>query len=261
MLEPLMSGEGLVSLVTLTLLEVVLGIDNVIFISILSAKLPENKQGKARSIGIILALVMRVALLFAITWIIGLKKPLFTVFDMEFSWRDLILFSGGLFLLYKSTMEIHTRLEGEEETGKVIKTQLTLASAIVQIVLLDIVFSFDSILTAIGLVDEIIIMIIAVIISLGVMLLFAKTISDFVNRHPTIKMLALSFLLMIGLLLVVEAFEVHVPKGYVYFAMAFSLFVEMLNLRMHKKRNPVKLRNPVIEPHTKVTEKIKEDNN
>lgn len=241
-IQALFSTEGIISLLTLSLLEIVLGIDNIIFISILAGKLPAEQQGKARTVGIALALLVRVALLFGITWIVSLKDPLFYVFNIGFSGRDIILFLGGLFLLAKSTTEIHHKLEGEEENNAdPTRKRMTLRSAIIQIILLDIVFSFDSILTAVGLVDEIIIMIVAVVIALGVMLIFAKSIGDFVNKHPTVKMLALSFLLMIGLLLVVEAFHVHVPKGYVYFAMAFSLLVEILNLRMNKKAKPVEL--------------------
>ncbi|QHT68027.1 TerC family protein [Rhodocytophaga rosea] len=249
-LQELLTTEAIISLLTLTLLEIVLGIDNIIFISIVSDKLPKEQQKRARSIGILLALVVRVALLFGISWIVSLKEPLFYAFKMGFSGRDIILFLGGLFLLAKSTTEIHHKLEGatgESETPKVV----SMRSAIIQIVLLDIVFSFDSILTAVGLVDSVYIMIIAVVIALGVMLAFAQAISNFVNKHPSIKMLALSFLIMIGLLLVAEAFHVHVPKGYVYFAMAFSLLVEMLNLRLDKKNNAVKLRSKYVAENEK----------
>jgi predicted tellurium resistance membrane protein TerC len=237
--EVLLSAEGLISLATLILMEVVLGIDNIVFISILCGKLPPHQQEKARKLGLLLALLMRVALLFGITWIIKLTDPVVTLSGNDISWRDMILIGGGLFLLAKSTTEIHGKIEGGEEMEGT-ASSMGFAKAIVQIVLLDIVFSFDSILTAVGLVDEIIIMIIAVVVSMIIMLAFAKYVSDFVNRHPTVKMLALSFLLMIGVLLVAEGFEVHVPKGYIYFAMAFSLFVEMLNLRMRKKEKPVK---------------------
>lgn len=240
-LQELFTTEAIISLLTLTLLEIVLGIDNIIFISIVSDKLPGEQQKRARSIGILLALVVRVALLFGISWIVSLKDPLFYAFKIGFSGRDIILFLGGLFLLGKSTTEIHHKLEGETEDTNTRKV-VSMRSAIIQIVLLDIVFSFDSILTAVGLVDSVYIMIIAVVIALGVMLAFAQAISNFVNKHPSIKMLALSFLIMIGLLLVAEAFHVHVPKGYVYFAMAFSLLVEMLNLRLDKRNNAVKLR-------------------
>lgn len=236
------TAQGLVSLLTLTALEIVLGIDNIIFISILADRLPGEQQKKARSIGIILALFVRIALLFGISWLASLKEPLFSLFDHGFSGRDLILLAGGLFLLYKSTTEIHDKLEGEEESVSESRRRLSLRSAIIQIVLIDIVFSFDSILTAVGLVDQVVIMIVAVVIALIVMLLFSGTIASFVNKRPTIKMLALSFLVMIGVLLVAESFGAHVPKGYVYFSMAFALGVEVLNLRMAKKSGkPVRL--------------------
>lgn len=231
--EALLTVEGLISLVTLVLMEVVLGIDNIIFISILCGKLPHDQQEKARKLGLLLALLMRVALLFGIAWIANLKEPLFTIRNFGVSGRDIILFLGGLFLMAKSTTEIHGKLEAEDK-HKLGGTRLTLMRAIVQIILLDIVFSFDSILTAVGLVDSVLIMIIAVVISMIIMLSSAKYVSDFVNKHPTVKMLALSFLLMIGMLLILDSFHVHVPKGYVYFAMAFSLFVEMLNLRVRR---------------------------
>lgn len=237
----LFTWASLVSLLTLTVLEIVLGIDNIIFISIVSGKLPHHQQRKARLTGLTLALLMRIALLFAITWIIQLKKPVFTVFEHDVSWRDMILIAGGLFLLAKSTTEIHGKLEGEEESAAG-KTSITMTSAIIQIVLLDMVFSFDSILTAIGIADQLAIMIAAVVISLVIMLVFAHKVSDFVNKHPTIKMLALSFLLMIGFLLMAEGVHVEVPKGYLYFAMTFSLIVELLNMRMRKKAKPVELK-------------------
>ena len=249
-LQELFSTEAIISLLTLTVLEIVLGIDNIIFISIVSDKLPKEQQKRARTIGILLALGVRIGLLFGISWIVSLKDPLFYAFKMGFSGRDIILFLGGLFLLAKSTTEIHNKLEGETE-DTTSKKVFTMRSAIIQIVLLDIVFSFDSILTAVGLVDSVYIMIIAVVIALGVMLAFAQAISNFVNKHPSIKMLALSFLIMIGLLLVAEAFHVHVPKGYVYFAMAFSLLVEMLNLRLDKKNNAVKLRSKYVADNEK----------
>jgi predicted tellurium resistance membrane protein TerC len=235
----LLTVDSLISLLTLTLLEIVLGIDNIIFISILALKLPANEQSKARTTGILLALGVRVLLLFGITWIVSLQEDLFTIFNMGFSGRDLILLVGGLFLIAKSTSEIHGKLEGEEVHATSTKNITSLRSVIIQIVLIDIVFSFDSILTAVGLVKQVEIMIIAVVISMTVMLFFAKAIGEFVNRHPTIKMLALSFLIMIGMLLVAEAFEYHVPKGYVYFAMAFSLGVEFLNMKARKKEDAV----------------------
>ena len=231
----LMTISGIISLLTLIVMEIVLGIDNIIFISILAGKLPKNMQDKARKIGLSLALLMRIGLLFSITWIVGLEKDLFTIAGMGFSGRDIVLLAGGLFLIAKSTSEIHGKIEGEEVHKNPDLKKLTLNAAIIQIILLDIVFSFDSILTAIGLVKEIVTMILAVVISMIVMMAAAKSVSDFVNRHPTIKMLALAFLMMIGFMLVVEAFDVHVPKGYIYFAMAFSLVVELLNQRVRKK--------------------------
>lgn len=240
-----------ISLVTLTLMEIVLGIDNIIFISIVAGKLPADKQPKARTIGLMMALVFRVILLLFISYIVAMKDPLFTLNlpfgfeDFGVTGRDLILFLGGLFLIAKSTTEIHGKLEGEEEEHSVKKVAHSLGKVIFQIVLIDIVFSFDSILTAVGLVEHVTIMIIAVILSMGVMLVFSKAISDFVNDHPTIKMLALSFLIMIGFMLVLEALHQHVPKGYVYFAMAFSLAVELLNMRLRKKTKPVELRETI----------------
>lgn len=236
-MESLLTFDALLSLLSLTLMEIVLGIDNIIFISILCNRLPENQQDKARRVGLILALFMRVALLFAVTWLVGLQAPLFTIFEFPLTSRDLILMLGGLFLIYKSTTEIHQKLEGEEEDEGTKKKLSTFGAVIVQIILLDIVFSFDSILTAVGLVDNIWIMVIAVVISLGIMLVASKSISDFIHKHPTVKMLALSFLLLIGVLLFVEGLHVHVPKGYIYFAIFFSLVVEVLNLRMKKKKN------------------------
>lgn len=230
-----MTISGIISLLTLIVMEIVLGIDNIIFISILAGKLPKNMQDKARKIGLSLALLMRIGLLFSITWIVGLERDLFTIAGMGFSGRDIVLLAGGLFLIAKSTSEIHGKIEGEEVHKNPDLKKLTLNAAIIQIILLDIVFSFDSILTAIGLVKEIVTMILAVVISMIVMMAAAKSVSDFVNRHPTIKMLALAFLMMIGFMLVVEAFDVHVPKGYIYFAMAFSLVVELLNQRVRKK--------------------------
>ena len=237
----LLTTEGIISLVTLTFLEIVLGIDNIVFISITSSRLPLQDQKKARTTGIILALLVRVALLLTISWIIGLKDPFLTFGDFALSFRDLILIGGGLFLLWKSTTEIHAKLEGGVEHGRKVQN-LTLKSAIIQIILLDIVFSFDSILTAVGLVDSVLIMIIAIVIALAVMLIFANRISDFIHKHPAMKLLAISFLMMIGLVLVVEGLHVHVPKGYIYFAMAFALAVEILNMRIRKKALPLELR-------------------
>ena len=234
-MEWISNPEIWISLITLTVLEIVLGIDNIIFISILAGKLPKNQQEKARRIGLLLALGIRIILLFSITWIVGLKEPFFTIMDHGFSGRDIVLLAGGLFLMAKSTTEIHGKVTDEEDHTKKSLTKLTLNSAILQIIGLDIIFSFDSILTAVGLVDDVSIMIIAVVVSMIVMMVSARAVSDFVNNHPTIKMLALSFLLMIGFMLTIEAFHVEVPKGYIYFAMAFSLLVELLNMRVRKK--------------------------
>jgi len=235
--------QAWIGLVTLTVLEVVLGIDNVIFISILSSRLPVTKQSKARRIGLGLAMIMRVLLLLCLTWIMGLTRPLFTVIGIDVTGRALILIAGGLFLLAKSTREIHERLEGGDEHG-VIGVAPSFGSVLLQIVLLDIVFSLDSVITAVGMVDQIGIMIAAVVIAVAVMMLFAGVISRFVEQHPTIKMLALSFLLLIGMNLIVEGAGFHVPKGYIYFAMGFSVFVEMLNLRARRKRVRANLHDP-----------------
>lgn len=231
-----------IAFATLTVLELVLGIDNVIFVSILSGKLPEKQQPKARFIGLALALIMRVVLLFSLTWVMGLTAPLFSILKQEVSGRDLILLIGGLFLLFKSTHEIHGSLEGEEGHGSK-KVYSSFAGVIVQIMLLDIVFSLDSVITAVGMVDNIWIMIAAVIISIIAMMLFAGSIGAFVQRHPTIKMLALAFLLLIGVTLIAEGLHQHISKGYIYFAMAFSVFVELLNIRLRRKTRPVQLHN------------------
>lgn len=234
MLELFSQPETYVSLLTLTFLEIVLGIDNIIFISILTGKLPAESREKARIIGLSVALIFRILLILAISWIAGLVEPLFSVFSHPVSGRDLILMSGGLFLIVKSTLEIHEKLEGEEH-DKSSNAAPGFWNIIVQIVLLDLVFSLDSVITAVGLVSHIEIMIVAIVISMIVMIIFAGRVSDFIHKHPTIKMLALSFLLMIGLLLLVEGFHVAVPKGYVYFAMLFSFAVEMLNIKMRNK--------------------------
>jgi predicted tellurium resistance membrane protein TerC len=226
-----------VALVTLTVLELVLGIDNIIFISILVSKLPKEKQEMARRIGLFMAMFMRIGLLLLLSVIIGLVEPLFTVMNQAFSGRDLILLAGGLFLIWKSTGEIHHSLEGDEAPAEV-KAKVHLMATIVQIMLIDLVFSLDSIITAVGMVDDVRIMITAVIISLGLMMLFAKSIGEFVDAHPSIKMLALSFLVVVGVVLVAEGFGHHVPKGYIYFGMAFAFSVEMLNIRFRKKRSP-----------------------
>ncbi|HWN12178.1 MAG TPA: TerC family protein [Pyrinomonadaceae bacterium] len=229
-----------IAFLTLLSLEIVLGIDNIIFISILAGKLPAEQQTQARYIGLALALVIRIILLFSLSWVIGLIAPLFTVLNHEISGRDLILILGGLFLLGKSTFEIHDSLEGEEGHASA-RVKGTFVSIIIQIIILDAVFSLDSVITAIGMVDQIGIMIAAVVFAIAFMMLFAAPLGRFVAKHPTIKMLALSFLLLIGLTLIVEGFAVHIPKGYVYFAMGFSVFVEFLNLRLRKKRDPVNL--------------------
>ena len=226
-----------VALITLTVLELVLGIDNIIFISILVSKLPKEKQEMARRIGLFMAMFMRIGLLLLLSVIIGLVETLFTVMNQAFSGRDLILLAGGLFLIWKSTGEIHHSLEGDEAPAEV-KAKVHLMATIVQIMLIDLVFSLDSIITAVGMVDDVRIMITAVIISLGLMMLFAKSIGEFVDAHPSIKMLALSFLVVVGVVLVAEGFGHHVPKGYIYFGMAFAFTVEMLNIRFRKKRSP-----------------------
>ncbi len=225
-----------ISLFTLTALEIVLGIDNIIFISILAGKLPAHQQDKARKLGLSLALITRILLLLSLTWLMTLTKPLFIVpvLGHGLSGRDLILFLGGLFLIGKSVMEVHEKMEGDEHAS-IGKAAVSFAGTIVQILLLDIVFSLDSVITAVGMAQHVGVMIAAVIIALGVMLLFAKAISDFVNRHPTLKMLALSFLILIGMALVGEALGQHIPKGYIYFSMAFAFAVEMLNLRIRAK--------------------------
>jgi predicted tellurium resistance membrane protein TerC len=243
MLELLLDPNVWLAFATLTALEIVLGIDNVVFISILAQRLPAAQQAKARRVGLGLAMFIRIALLFSIAWVIGLTAPLFTVLSVEISGRDLVLLLGGLFLLAKSTHEIHGSLEGEHERGAG-RAAATFGSVIVQILLLDIVFSLDSVITAVGMVDELPVMIAAVVVAVGVMMVAAGPISDFVSRHPTVKMLALSFLILIGVMLVAESFEQHIPKGYIYFAMAFALAVEMLNLRLRKKGEPVTLRTP-----------------
>ncbi len=231
-----------IAFATLTVLELVLGIDNIVFISILAGKLPAEQQSKARYIGLGLALVMRVILLFSLSWVIGLTAPLFTVFGQEISGRDLVLLIGGLFLIGKSTHEIHGSLEGEEG-HKSTKVYASFAGVLVQIAILDMVFSLDSVITAVGMVDRIEIMIAAVVVSILFMMAFAKPIGEFVQKHPTVKMLALSFLLLIGVTLIAEGFDQHIPKGYIYFAMAFSVLVEVLNLQFRKpKDKPVHLR-------------------
>lgn len=242
MFEWLASPEAWVALATLTALEIVLGIDNIIFISILVSRLPEHQRKFARNVGLGLAMLTRLALLFSLAWIMGLVDPLFHVFDHAISGRDIILIGGGLFLIAKATHEIHGSLEGAVETERNVAVS-GLAMVLVQIAILDIVFSLDSVITAVGLVSQVPIMATAIIIAVGVMLLAAKSIGEFVDAHPTIKILALSFLVIVGFTLLIEGFEVHVPKGYIYFAMAFSLGVEMINIKMRKNADrPVELR-------------------
>ncbi len=241
------SPEAWIALLTLTVLEIVLGIDNVVFISILAGKLPQDQQAKARRIGLGLAMIMRIVLLLSLTWIIKLTAPLFTVLGEEISGRDLVLIIGGLFLIAKSTREIHERLEGEEGEASV-RVKPSLLSVLLQIMVLDIVFSLDSVITAVGMADDLGVMVTAVVIAVGFMLVFAGPVSDFVDRHPTVKMLALSFLLLIGLALIADGLNQHIPKGYIYFAMAFSVSVELLNLRMRRGKEAVKLRQPYSEP-------------
>ncbi len=248
-MESLFTAELIIAFFTLFLLELVLGIDNIIFISIMSGKLHKSEQGKARTIGLSLAVFTRILLLLSLSWIITLTEPIFTLFNNEISGRDLILLIGGLFLILKSTLEIHHKLEGEDGSqSKSVKPSL--GAIIFQILILDIVFSLDSVITAVGMVSDVRIMIAAVIFSTLVMIFAAKSIGDFVEAHPTIKILALSFLLMIGLTLVVESFDGHIAKGYVYFAMGFSIFVEMLNIKFRKKSqndDHVKLRERIAE--------------
>lgn len=254
-MEIFFTADALIALLTLTLLEIVLGIDNIVFISILSGKLPVEQQDKARKIGLFLAMFTRILLLFSLSWVMSLVDPIFSlanltgitdpdwVSKLAISGRDLILVIGGLFLIYKSTTEIHHKIEGVEENQKDVKVH-SFTNVIFQILILDVVFSLDSVITAVGMVKHIEIMIAAVIISVIVMMISAKSISDFVNKHPTVKMLALSFLLLIGVSLIAEGFDQHISKGYIYFAMGFSMLVEFLNLRMRKNdRNPVELRN------------------
>ena len=244
-MDPFLTSEGLLALVTLTFLEIILGVDNVIFISILSSKLPLHQQRGARRTGLLAAMVMRILLLMSIAWIVRLTAPLFTVLGYAISGRDLILIGGGLFLIGKATLEIHERLEGEHDLRPT-RVAPSFGAVIAQIMLLDIVFSLDSVITAVGMADDVTIMVAAVVLSVGIMVFSAEPISHFVSRHPTIKMLALSFLLLIGISLVGDGLGMHVPKGYIYFAMGFSVFVEMINLRVRGSSSPVR-RN---EPHS-----------
>jgi predicted tellurium resistance membrane protein TerC len=239
-------AEGWIALATLTVLEIVLGVDNIIFISILAGKLRADQRERARKLGMSLAMFIRIGLLLSITWVMRLTAPLFTVLGNEISGRDLILLIGGLFLIGKSTHEIHDKLEGEEGHGSA-RVAASFVSVIIQILLLDIVFSLDSVITAVGMADEVSIMILAVVLAVGVMLISSGPIGEFVERHPTVKMLALSFLLLIGLSLMAEGLEQHIPKGYIYFAMGFSVFVELINIRVRKKSQPVHLHQSVTE--------------
>ncbi len=242
-MEWLSDPQAWIGFVTLAVLEIVLGIDNVVFISILAGKLPVTQRARARRVGLGLAMVLRILMLLSISWIVRLTRPLFTVLGEEISGRDLVLIAGGLFLLAKATHEIHAKLEGEEG-GASARIAPTFGAVIVQILLLDVVFSLDSVITAIGMVQEIGVMIAAVVIAVAFMMIFAGAISEFVERHPTVKMLALSFLIMIGAMLVAEGLDHHIPKGYVYFSMAFSVFVEVLNIRLRKVSKPVHLHQP-----------------
>jgi len=240
--------EAWIALITLTALEIVLGIDNIIFISILTGRLPEDQRQKGRMIGLALAMIMRIALLVSLAWVVQLTEPLFTVFGKDISGKDLILIVGGLFLLAKSTHEIHHKLEGVEEKDATTTTYSTMKSVLVQIVVLDIVFSLDSVITAVGMARHLPVMVTAVVVAVIFMMLFAKPIGDFVEEHPTVKMLALSFLLLIGMALVADGLGFHIPKGYIYFAMGFSVFVEVLNLRLRKgKPEPLRLRSPYAD--------------
>jgi predicted tellurium resistance membrane protein TerC len=239
-MEALLTYDGLIALATLTVLEIVLGVDNVIFISILAGKLPKAQQARARRVGLLGAMLMRIGLLFSLAWVIGLTQPLFTLLGRSFSGRDIILFGGGLFLLAKATHEIHDKLEGGEEHRQA-RALPSFAAVIVQIMLLDIVFSLDSVITAVGMADDLSVMVVAVVLAVAIMMVSAGAVSRFVSEHPTVKVLALSFLLLIGVSLVAEGFGHHIPKGYIYFAMGFSVFVEMINLRVRGHGEPVKL--------------------
>jgi predicted tellurium resistance membrane protein TerC len=242
-MDALLTSDNLIALVTLTALEVVLGVDNVIFISILAGKLRPEDQARARRLGLIAAMVMRILLLFSLAWIVRLTEPLFSVFGRGVSGRDLILLGGGLFLLAKATLEIHEKLEGVEGERSA-KVAPSFGAVILQIMVLDIVFSLDSVITAVGMAESLTVMVIAVVLAVGIMMLSASSVSDFVQRHPTVKVLALSFLLLIGMSLVGEGLGQHIPKGYIYFAMAFSVFVEVINLRVRKQGVPVDLHDP-----------------
>jgi predicted tellurium resistance membrane protein TerC len=245
-MEIFLRPESWIALLTLTFLEIVLGIDNIIFISLVTNKLPESRQRVIRNAGLLMAMVFRSLLLLTISFFIKLTNPLFTVFDLGISIRDLVLIAGGIFLIVKSISEIHHKMEGQDHTVKVSVRTSSLA-VLVQIILLDLIFSFDSILTAIGLTDQIPLMIIAIIIAIGVMMIFAGAVSRFITKHPTLQVLALSFLILIGFMLVIDGFHYHVPKGYIYFAVFFSLIVEVINMRIRKKTQPVHLHHELPE--------------
>lgn len=249
-MEWLADPQAWLALATLTLLEIVLGVDNIIFISILCGRLPEHQRAKARTLGLVLAMLTRIGLLFSLTWMMTLTGPLFSMFGKEVSGRDLILIGGGLFLLWKSVHEIHNSLEGGGEGNQAVAAVATFGAVIAQIAVIDIVFSLDSVITAVGMVDEVAIMVIAIVAAVGVMLVAAGPIGEFVDRHPTIKMLALSFLILVGVALIGEGWDLHIPKGYIYFAMAFAVGVEMLNIRLRARlrREPVHLRKALQEP-------------
>ncbi len=249
-MDAFLSSEGLLALLTLTFLEVILGVDNVIFISILSGKLPPTAQPRARRVGLLGAMVMRIGLLMSIAWIIRLTAPLFTIVGRDISGRDVILIGGGLFLIGKATMEIHDKLEGEEGHGST-RVAPSFAAVIVQIMLLDMVFSLDSVITAVGMAEDLSIMVAAVVLAVAIMMFSAEPISAFVSRHPTVKVLALSFLLLIGVSLIGDGTGFHLPKGYVYFAMGFSVFVEMINLRLRGRGQPVELHQSYVAGDSK----------
>ena len=244
----LTSPEAWIALVTLTVLEIVLGVDNIVFVSILAGKLPREQQARARTMGLALAMGTRILLLLSLAWLIGLTHPVFTVGEHGVSGRDLILGIGGLFLIWKSTREIHERLEGEDDGGHATKAQYSFVGVLVQIALLDIVFSLDSVITAVGMSGDRVVMILAIVIAVVFMMFTSGTVSGFIDKHPTIKILALSFLLLIGTALIAESFHQEIPKGYIYFAMAFSVFVEMLNLNVRKSGKPVELHHSGRDP-------------
>ena len=248
MIELLSQPEAWISLLTLTFLEIVLGIDNIIFLSILVSRLPRELQPRGRILGLAFAMVTRIGLLFSLVWLTGLTAPWFTVLGEEISGRDIILFVGGLFLLVKSVNEIHAALEGAEQSQSNVKLRTRILSVAIQIGLIDIVFSLDSVLTAVGLANHVPVMVAAIVIAVLVMMFLARPIHEFIELHPTIKMLALSFLILIGVALVGEAFDFDIPKGYLYFAMAFSVGVEMINIRLRKKTTPLDLRGPELPP-------------